>query len=166
MTSLSPSLPPSLSLSLPLSPPLSLFPSLQYPSINAEQMDRILLNSNHLLLWMILLTLTILRLASSCLPFILLFFSLLFRTFIWDNILRSRISPTYFSSPLSPYIIGYTLCTVLSLLPVVLLVVFAIGISELFIPLMGRVGAIVSSDVLMSVVSGSVASLVFFSFVS
>ena len=145
---------------------LSLSLSLQYSAISAEQMDRSLLNSNHLILWLILLSLTLLRLASACLPFILLFFSLLFRTFIWDNMLRYRISPTYFSSPFSPFIICYTLCTVLSLLPVVLLVVFAIGISELFIPLMGRAGAMVSSDVLISLVSGLIATLVFFNFVS
>ena len=140
---------------------LSLFLSLpQFPSINGEQFDRILLQSNQLILWFSLLILTLLRLASSCLPFVLLLFSLSFRTLIWDNMLRPQLRPS------SLVTMGYLIFTVLSLLPVVLLAVFAVGVTELFIPLMGRAGAIVSSDVIMSIVSSILTCLAFMSFVS
>ena len=111
-------------------------------------------------MWFSLLILTLLRLASSCLPFVLLLFSLSFRTLIWDNMLRPQLRPS------SLVTMGYLIFTVLSLLPVVLLAVFAVGVTELFIPLMGRVGAIVSSDVIMAIVSSILTCLAFMSFVS
>ena len=68
--------------------------------------------------------------------------------------------------PSSLVTMGYLIFTVLSLLPVVLLAVFAVGVTELFIPLMGRAGAIVSSDVIMAIVSSILTCLAFMSFVS
>ena len=93
-------------------------------------------------------------------PICIILFSLSFCTLIWDNMLRPQLHPS------SLVTMGYLLFTVLSLLPVVLLAVFAVGVTELFIPLMGRVGAIVSSDVIMAIVSSILTCLAFMSFVS
>lgn len=62
--------------------------------------------------------------------------------------------------------VGFMIFQGLSFLPVVLLIVFAVSISDMFIPLMGRAGAIVSSDYIISIISAITASLILFLIVS
>ena len=101
-----------------------------------------MLYSNQLLLWILLLLATYYRLSSSCVPMMLLLFLVVFRTFIWDNFLKYRYKSK----------VGFISLHFVSLSPLVIIIVTNITLMELFIPLMGRFGAIISPDIAIPVI--------------
>lgn len=120
-------------------------------------MEQIIMHSNQFVWWGVLLITTYLRLSSAFVPFLLLIFPLTFRTFLWDILLKPLISklkiPTLYKN-------GFIICYALAMLPLLLSFLLVYSIMDLFIPLMGRSGSIVSPDVVIAIISASLTCLV------
>ena len=115
-------------------------------------MEQIIMHSNQFVWWGVLLVTTYLRLSSAFVPFLLIFFPLIFRTFLWDILLKPLISKSKFPIMYkNGFIISYTL----SMLPVILSLILVFSIMDIFIPLMGRSGSIASPDVVIAIISAS-----------
>ena len=115
-------------------------------------MEQIIMHSNQFVWWGVLLVTTYLRLSSAFVPFLLLVFPLVFRTFIWDILLKPLISKSKF--PIM-YKNGFIICYALAMLPLMLSFILVYSIMDLFIPLMGRSGSIASPDVVIAIISAS-----------
>lgn len=115
-------------------------------------MEQIIMHSNQFVWWGVLLITTYLRLSSAFVPFLLIYFPLIFRTFLWDILLKPLISKSKF--PII-YQNGFIICYALAMLPVMLSLVLVYSVMDIFIPLMGRSGSIASPDVVIAIISAS-----------
>jgi MFS family permease len=121
-------------------------------NVSCEQFERIMLCSKQIILWLILLIATYYRLSSSCVPMFLLLFLVVFRTLLWDNCLSGYIQSK----------VGFILAYMMAMLPLIFLILSNIITLDLFIPMMGRFGSVISCDIFMAVISSMVVSLLLF----
>jgi hypothetical protein len=85
-------------------------------------------------------------------PMFLLLFLVVFRTLLWDNCLSGYIQSK----------VGFILAYMMAMLPLIFLILSNIITLDLFIPMMGRFGSVISCDIFMAVISSMVVSLLLF----
>ena len=104
-----------------------------------------------------LLLLTTLGLSSAFMPLLLATAPLIFRTFLLETLIAPELRKGH---DLSLYGLAYTLCCVLGVgLPLMLIVQLDMGLMQMFVPLTGRMGTLVPSDLAVGIVTAVIVSL-------
>lgn len=101
-------------------------------------------------LWCVLLViLTYLHICSAFIFFVAVAFQLIFRTFLHDLLISPELRKRRFGGMCS---LAYTLCSVFAMgFPWMFRMQLDIGLVQLFVPLMGRSGAIVPPDLAIGI---------------